>query len=96
MSTPADLQVRADDLRQIASVLDAAGSALFEHAPDLDTAPDAGASSDEAAQALAALSGAVAGLAQHLGHLAESTGSANTDFSGTDTAVGGAFGSVGP
>src|SRR4051794_5721222 len=90
MSSP-DLEVHSADLQQIASVLDASGRALFGHASDLETSPDAGASSDEVAQALAGLSSAVAAVAQHLGALAESTGAADVDFSGTDGAVGGIF-----
>ena len=95
MSTPTDLEVHAADLQQIASVLDGAGSALFGHTSDLEATPDAGASSDEVTQALLSLSTAVAGLAQHIGTLAENTGVANADFSATDGAVGGAFGQPG-
>jgi hypothetical protein len=90
MSSP-DLEVHSADLQQIASVLDAAGSALFGHASDLDASPDAGASSDEVGQALVGLSSAVAALAQHIGTLAANTGAADADFTGTDGAVGSAF-----
>ena len=90
MSTP-DLEVHAADLHQISSVLDSAGSALYGHTADLEASPDAGASSDEVAKALLSLSSAVAGLAQHIGTLAENTGATSADFTGTDGAVGGAF-----
>lgn len=91
MSSPADLEVSSGDLQQIATVLDGAGSALYGHAADLEASPDAGESSDEVAKALISLSSAVAGLAQHIGSLSESTAAADTDFTGTDGAVGGAM-----
>ena len=50
-----------------------------------------GRSSGEVAQAFLSLSSAVAGLAQHIGDLAANTDASNTDFSTTDTAIGGAF-----
>ncbi len=91
MSGSTDLEVHSADLQQIASTLDGAGSALYGHASDLEASPDAGQSSGEVAKALLALSSAVAGLGQHIGTLAESTTAADTDFSGTDGAIGGAF-----
>ena len=86
-----ELEVHPQDLAQIAAVLDTAGSGLFSHASDLQTTPDAGASTDEVARALTVLSTAVAALADHLGTLAESTGAVNTLFTGTDQFVGSRF-----
>lgn len=91
MSSPADLEVDPDDLRQISTVLDDAGRTLFGRAPDLEDPPDAGASSHEVAAAMAALASAVAGLAQHLGDLSTNTDLTGSDFSGTDQAVSGAM-----
>lgn len=88
MST-AEIEVHSEDLQRIVSVLDGPGRTLFGHASDLATAPDAGSSSDEVGSALGSLSAAVAGLAQHIGSLAESTAAASSDFTGTDGAVGG-------
>lgn len=96
VSTPADLEVHADDLEQIRTTLDGAGRTLFGHAHDLDTAPDAGVSSGEVGNALAALSSAVAGLAQHLGTLSTNVGTANADFTATDGAVSDALRPGGP
>jgi uncharacterized protein YukE len=90
VSSP-DIEVHPDDLQQVVTVLDGAGNALFGHASDLESTPDAGQSSGEVAKAMAALSSAVASLAQHIGSLAQSTGVASTDFTGTDQAVGGAM-----
>lgn len=90
--TDTNLEVDPADLQQIAGILDGAGSALFGHASDLDTSPDAGASSGEVAKALVSLSSSVAALAQHLGSLSESTVAASADFGGTDGAVAGAMG----
>jgi len=87
MSTPGEIEVHASDLQQISSTLDGAGRDLFGHAGDLDTAPDAGASTGEVSKAMTALSSAVAAFANHLGDLASSTSSANTDFTGTDQGV---------
>jgi hypothetical protein len=84
-----ELEVHPDDLAQIADILDSAGSALFPHASELHDTPDAGSSTDEVASALTVLSTAVAGLADHLGALAESTGSVSGLFTGTDQHVGG-------
>lgn len=91
MSGPGDIEVHARDLHDIAGVLDDAGGALFARAADLRLTPDAGASSGEVATALASLAGAVAGLAEHLGSLAEATRTVSADFTGTDQGVGGRF-----
>lgn len=88
MTSPSGLEVHHGDLQQIAGVLDGAGRTLHGHASDLEQAPDAGASSDEVAGALLALSSAVAGLADHIGSLAETTGAVDDDFAGTDHAIG--------
>lgn len=63
---------------------------------DLAARPDAGRSSDEVATALAALAGAVDGLAGQLDDVAAATVSAHGDLTGTDHAVGGALQPVGP
>ncbi|MCW2845771.1 MAG: hypothetical protein JWN22_3687 [Nocardioides sp.] len=86
-----NVEVHPDDLQQIVDLLDTTGQTLFDRAPDLDQAPDAGASSGEVSEALASLASAVAGLAQHLGSLSSSTGATLTDFTGTDQAVSGAM-----
>ena len=86
-----ELEVHQDDLAQIATVLDTAGSALFSHASDLQDTPDAGSSTDEVAAALTVLSTAVAALADHLGTLADSTGAVSSLFTGTDQVVGSSF-----
>ncbi|GAB2453132.1 hypothetical protein GCM10027062_37290 [Nocardioides hungaricus] len=90
MSYP-ELEVRPEDLTQIGSTLDAAGSGLFARAPDLDIAPDAGRSSGELAKALTSLATAVAGLSSEIGTLAESTGAVSDMFVATDAAVGSEF-----
>jgi hypothetical protein len=91
MSAPSDLEVHPEDLQQIVDVLDSTGKSLFGRAPDLDQRPDAGASSGEIAKALGALSGAVAGIAEHIGSIAASAAGTGADFSGTDQAVSGAM-----
>ena len=58
---------------------------------DLATRPDAGRSSDEVATALAALAGAVDGLAGQLDDLAAATVAARGDLTGADTSVGATF-----
>jgi ABC-type transporter Mla subunit MlaD len=86
-----DLEVHPADLQQIVDILDDAGSSVFGQASSLEATPDAGASSDEVATALAALSSAVAGVAQHIGTLADNTEGTSSDFTGTDQAIGGAM-----
>jgi uncharacterized protein YukE len=86
-----NLEVDPGDLQEIAGVLDTAGSSLFARASDLQSTPDAGASSHEVADALTGLASAVAALAQHIGSIAESTGAVSADFTGTDQAVQGAM-----
>lgn len=89
--TASDIEVDPGVLQQIGSVLDGAGQQLFGHAPDLQTPPDAGASSGEVAKSMASLAAAVAALAQHIGSLAESTRTVSADFTGTDGAVADVF-----
>ncbi|MFC5492524.1 hypothetical protein [Nocardioides caricicola] len=87
----AELRIEPEDLTQVGATLDAAGSDLFGHAPDLDVAPDAGVSTSELAAALTSLATAVAGLGSELGSLAESTGAVSAMFVATDGAVAGEF-----
>ncbi len=86
MGTP-ELEVHPDDLDQVVAVLTAAGAALHGHTSELSTSPDAGRSTGEVAKALAALSTAVAGMAEELGRVADSTGAASALILGTDGVV---------
>lgn len=90
MSSPGIEVVRAD-LLQAADVLDGAAESLSSHAPQLRRAPDAGASSGEVARALAAFSGAVSAIGDHLASIAASTRGSVDDFTVTDQAVHGAM-----
>jgi uncharacterized protein YukE len=69
MGTGFDVDTKA--LAGLADDLDDAGRALSKHRDDLDVAPDAGRSSDETAQALAALASTVAGVAEHIGSISD-------------------------
>jgi hypothetical protein len=91
MTTSGEIEVHGSDLQQISSTLDGAGRALFDGAGHLESAPDAGVSTGEVSRAMSALASAVAGFGNHLGDLAASTTAAGTDFTGTDSAVGGAM-----
>lgn len=88
MSSPGDLAVEPPDLLRAAEILEAAATSLTGAAPGLQQRPDAGASSDEVATALAALAQAVTGVAGHITSIAEVTRGSAADFSGTDHAVG--------
>ncbi|MGH8868438.1 MAG: hypothetical protein ACRDYU_10625 [Actinomycetes bacterium] len=64
--------VDTTELSGLVDDLDEVGKALYAHRGDLDSAPDAGRSSAETAQALTALAATLAGLAEHLGSLSDS------------------------
>lgn len=85
------LEVDSADLLRAAGTLDVAAGELAAAAPRLRDRPDAGVSTDEVATALAALAGAVAGMADHVGSIGEAVRSAAADFAGTDQAVRGAM-----
>lgn len=91
MTTSGHLEVDSAALLRAAGTLDEAGDTLATAAPGLRRRPDAGASTDEVATALAALTGAVAGMADHVGSLADTVRASAADFDGTDQAVGGAM-----
>lgn len=91
MSTDADLSVDQADLRHAASILRSAATSLADAAPDLRARPDAGASTDELATALAALAEAVSGVGGHLRSLAGVTDGNADDFTATDQSVASAW-----
>lgn len=78
------MEVDSTTLATIAGYLDDAGAPLLGHASSLQTVPDAGASTGLVADAMTALSTAVAGLAGHIGELATGTGVAGTTYKTTD------------
>lgn len=80
------LQVDPAALDSAAGILETAGSHLTDAAPGVRTRPDAGASTDEVATALAALAEAVAAVAGEATAMAESVRTTAADVRATDEA----------
>ena len=91
MTSGSDLDVDPARLTAAADILDTAGSSLADSATGLRRRPDAGASSDEVATALASLAGAVTAIAEQLRSSAESSRTSAADYTATDQAVQGSM-----
>ena len=81
------MQVDPAALESAAGILDGAGTDLADGAPALRTRPDAGASTDEVATALAALAEAVTAVAGEVTSTAESLRTTAADVRATDQSV---------
>ncbi len=90
-SSGSDLGVDPAQLTAAADILESAAGSLTDSAPTLRRRPDAGASSDEVATALAALAEAVTGIAAVVGGSADGARTSAADNNATDQAVHGSM-----
>lgn len=88
MPTMTQFSMDPDDMRAIMTLLKSVGSDLSSHAKSVQAKPDAGASSNEVADALGTLAGAVAALSKSSSELADTVQAALTAATTTDDAVG--------